>query len=280
MPEFAPLPPAYCGWVLTQAREPPQYRHGQPDTRLDGRCAADSSSGPPPRGPAVSQRVRTQKPRRRAGRLAAAESLRRRSPDLSRLSARRLRSICRVFWACDLPGRDWTPAEILAASSGGRGRPVYAPGAWVRHVLGAYLDADGRPLPPPLPYGTGLSPDGGLSAAATEVAAARAEAEAADPARAAQLRSIPLRQHGRSWRPGPRAGDPSRWAAIALAQAAESRAARVLADADGAPGEPPAAAAELAAIGRRSAADPADAARRLRALAQVAAARRQRSETS
>jgi hypothetical protein len=266
-------PPTAGGWYAG-ARGAASTRPGQPEPRSGGRCAADSSPPPSHRQAWVPPWPLGRKPQRRRQALAACESLRGCRPVLAGLSARDMRSACRPFWFCDVPGRDWTPAAILAVVDAAARGPVYAPGEWFRHVLGAYLDADGRPLPPPHLDETGVRA-AALTPAGAEIARARAEADTARQARAAQLRSIPVREHtAAQWRPEPRPGDPSRWAATARAQVAESRAARPPA------GEPPPPAAvtvaELAAVARRGAADEAEAARRLRALAQVAAFRRGR----
>jgi hypothetical protein len=150
-----PHPPT-AGGPDAGAREAAGTGQGQPEPRIDGRSAADSPPAPPRRLAWPSPWPLARKPRRRGERRRAAEAMRGACVGLARLSPAALASICRPFWACDLPGRDWTPAAVLAAlDSEPDGRPVtytgpvHAPALWARHRLGAWLDAAGRPFPPP-----------------------------------------------------------------------------------------------------------------------------------
>jgi hypothetical protein len=237
-----------------------------------------NSSSPPPRWPAGAPPwpLELKPQRRRGAQWQACASLRRAHGVLGRVGERRLRVILRRWFRSG-----WTPASILTAIECKPGRTPH-PGAnvadaarWVEYRLSFWLGPDGKPLPPPPVLFSGGRPPGPTGPGH---ARAQSEAETSRQARAAQLRTIPLREHtAAQWRPEPRPGDPSRWEAIARAQAAESRAARPLAD-DAGPGEPatPVTMAELVAVASRGAADEDEVGRRLRALAQVTAARSRR----
>ena len=81
--------------------------------------------------------------------LAAAESLRGSRPVLAGLSARDLRSACRPFWSCNCRARMDASGHPGRHRRGGRARAGVRARSSVRHVLGAYLDAEAGHCPRP-----------------------------------------------------------------------------------------------------------------------------------
>ena len=259
-----PHPPT-AGGPDAGARGAAAPGRGYPDTPMDGRCAADSPPAPPPRRlPWSAPWPLQRKPRRRGERRRAAEAMRGACVGLARLSPAALASICRPFWACDLPGRDWTPAAILAAiDSTPDGRPVirsgrvHCPELWLPARLGAWRDAAGRPLPAPA-WTRAPLPARGRQDVPPRPQPWR-EQGLTRPERG--LTDAELAEHDRN------AADPGRLNGSAYQRmiagfaAADSERVRQIASATAAAAAVP-AAAELA-----------EAERRRRALAQVAAAR-------
>lgn len=246
---------------------PGQTRHA------DGRCAPGSPPAPPPRRlPWSAPWPLQQKPRRRGERRRAAEAMRGSCVGLVRLSARALASKCRLFWTCDLPGRDWTPAAILAAiDSTPDGRPVtrtgpvYDPDGWLDSRLSAWVDANGWPLPPPAWTRAPMPVPARVERARGERAQPWRELGLARPERG--LTDAELAEHDRN------GADPGRWSGSSYQRMltgfamAEDERLRQLAR-----------ATTTAAAVIPAAASAVEADRRRRAQAQVAAARAGRGD--
>jgi len=187
---------------------PSQPFHGEPSagTREDApatvndeedrRCAPGSSSPSSPWSGLAPSWPMAENPQRRGERLTAAETLRRRSMTLRRLSARHLRSILRPWFGSPwgTPPQDrWRPCDVLhALDYQPDGTPhlyvtwVRDPARWLEHRLSFWLGPDGRPLPP---HSARLA----IQAAAhrAQAARARAERQAADAARLAPADGYP-----------------------------------------------------------------------------------------
>jgi hypothetical protein len=186
----------------TRARErPPRYLRRRTQREGQGQNDRRSAPGSFPRPsvvPAVPPWPLERNPRRRPERLGAAEALRGAHPVLSRLSARELRSICRVYFRAQ-----WTPQDViwhaehdLDGSPLRYGHAVILPARWLAWRLARWTAPDGTPLPP-ITAQREAERERDRERQAADLAALTPACAPADPA--AYANEIRVR-HG--WRPG------------------------------------------------------------------------------